>query len=92
MFFAILFEQFFFLPYIDGSEISFTCRLPLKEKFRISCNREKGVYQESLLINFTGRYVDCSPINHSTIFYYLLRCYELGETFEIELKSIQEQC
>nr|XP_034330507.1 F-box/WD repeat-containing protein 4-like [Crassostrea gigas] len=29
--------------------------LPLKEKFRISCNREKGVYQESLFINFTGR-------------------------------------
>lgn len=46
---------------INDKQISFTFRLPLKEKFRISCNREKGVYQESLFINFTGRYVHCSP-------------------------------
>ncbi|XP_062576658.1 F-box/WD repeat-containing protein 4-like [Saccostrea cucullata] len=29
--------------------------LPLKEKFRISHNREKGAYQESLLANFSKR-------------------------------------
>lgn len=51
---------FFFITLINDKQISFTCRLPLKEKFRISCNREKGVYQESLFINFTGRYVYCS--------------------------------
>lgn len=58
---------FFFITLINDKQISFTFRLPLKEKFRISCNREKGVYQESLFINFTGRYVHCSP--ETTVWY-----------------------
>lgn len=58
---------FSFITLINDKQISFTFRLPLKERFRISCNREKGVYQESLFINFTGRYVHCSP--ETTVWY-----------------------
>lgn len=41
--------------------------LPLKEKFRISCNREKGVYQESLFINFTGRQLPWLQYNNGKL-------------------------
>lgn len=46
----LLFDKNFNVLHIDND-----ITLPLKEKFRISCNREKGVYQETLLKNFTGR-------------------------------------